>query len=32
MDHEVIGYWFNEEVKGDLAILDQVEVAIYSDK
>ncbi len=25
--HEVIGHWFNEEVKGNLALLDEVEQA-----
>ncbi|MDU6409766.1 MAG: protein YacL [Yersiniaceae bacterium] len=25
MGHEVVGHWFNEEVKGDLALLDEVE-------
>src|SRR5476651_589920 len=25
MGHEAIGHWFNQEVKGDLALLDQVE-------
>ena len=24
MDHEAIGHWFNEEVKGNLALLDEV--------
>lgn len=27
MDHEVIGHWFNEEVKDNLALLDEVEQA-----
>ena len=27
MDHEAIGHWFNEEVKGNLALLDEVEQA-----
>ena len=27
MGHEVIGHWLNEEVKGDLALLTQVEQA-----
>lgn len=25
MDHEALGHWFNEEVKGDLQVLDEVE-------
>lgn len=25
MDHEALGHWFNEEVKGNLALLDEVE-------
>jgi len=25
MGHEALGHWFNEEVKGNLALLDQVE-------
>ena len=28
MGHEVIGHWLNEEVKGDLSVLDKVEAAI----
>ncbi|KLN97608.1 YacL family protein [Moellerella wisconsensis] len=24
MDHEAIGYWLNEEVKGDLSIIEQI--------
>lgn len=27
MDHEAIGHWFNEEVKDNLALLDEVEQA-----
>ena len=27
MDHEAIGHWFNEEVKGNLTLLDEVEQA-----
>ncbi|WP_058912381.1 protein YacL [Entomohabitans teleogrylli] len=27
MGHEALGHWFNEEVKGDLALLDRVELA-----
>lgn len=27
MGHEAIGHWFNEEVKGNLALLDEVEQA-----
>ncbi|EEP99657.1 hypothetical protein yruck0001_24010 [Yersinia ruckeri ATCC 29473] len=27
MGHEVIGHWLNEEIKGDLAKLDQIEEA-----
>jgi hypothetical protein len=27
MDHEVVGHWFNEEVKDNLALLDEVEQA-----
>lgn len=27
MDHEVVGHWFNEEVKDNLALLDDVEQA-----
>ncbi|WP_272690141.1 YacL family protein [Providencia sp. PROV152] len=25
MDHEAIGHWLNEEVKGDLSLLDEIE-------
>ncbi|MBU4681861.1 MULTISPECIES: protein YacL [Cedecea] len=32
MGHEVVGHWFNEEVKGDLTILDEVEQALLSVK
>ena len=28
MGHEVIGHWLNEEVKGDLSVLDKVEAAL----
>lgn len=27
MGHEVVGHWFNEEVKDNLALLDEVEQA-----
>ncbi|GLR08701.1 hypothetical protein COO59_11360 [Mixta theicola] len=27
MGHEAVGHWFNEEVKGDMALLDEVEAA-----
>ncbi len=27
MGHEVVGHWFNEEVKENLALLDEVEQA-----
>lgn len=27
MDHEAIGHWFNEEVKDNLTLLDEVEQA-----
>ncbi|WP_437613458.1 protein YacL [Erwinia sp. V71] len=27
MDHEAVGHWFNEEVKENLALLDEVEAA-----
>ncbi|PHM46403.1 hypothetical protein Xmau_00815 [Xenorhabdus mauleonii] len=30
MDHEAIGHWLNEEVKGDLSILDKI-IAALSD-
>jgi len=32
MGHEVVGHWFNEEVKGDLTLLDNVERAALSVK
>lgn len=32
MGHEAIGYWFNEEVKGDLTLLDSIEQAALSVK
>lgn len=28
MDYEVIGYWFNEEVKGNFVLLDEVEQVV----
>ncbi|PHM49740.1 YacL family protein [Xenorhabdus miraniensis] len=28
MDHEAVGHWLNEEVKGDLSILDKITVAL----
>ncbi|AOM41060.1 YacL family protein [Xenorhabdus hominickii] len=28
MDHEAIGHWLNEEVKGDLSVLDKITVAL----
>lgn len=28
MDHEAVGHWFNEEVKEDLSLLDEVESAM----
>ncbi|RWR00495.1 hypothetical protein ED28_18590 [[Pantoea] beijingensis] len=28
MGHEAVGHWFNEEVKGDLVLLDEVEAAV----
>ena len=28
MGHEVLGHWLNEEVKGDLSVLDNVEAAL----
>jgi len=28
MGHEVLGHWLNEEVKGDLSVLDKVEAAL----
>lgn len=30
MGHEAVGHWFNEEVEGNLALLDEVEAAIDS--
>jgi len=27
MGHEVIGHWLNEEIKGDLSLLDKIEAA-----
>jgi len=27
MGHEVIGHWLNEEIKGDLGLLDKIEAA-----
>jgi len=32
MGHEVIGHWLNEEVKGDLTLLAEVEAALASVK
>lgn len=32
MGHEVVGHWFNEEVKDNLALLDEVEQAVESVK
>ncbi|OKP04197.1 YacL family protein [Xenorhabdus eapokensis] len=32
MDHEAIGYWLNEEVKGDLRVLDKIIVALQKIK
>lgn len=32
MGHEVVGHWFNEEVKGNFALLDEVEQAAASVK
>ncbi|MFD1804084.1 protein YacL [Mixta tenebrionis] len=32
MDHEAVGHWFNEEVKGDMALLDEVEAAAQNVK
>ena len=32
MDHEAVGHWFNEEVKENLALLDEVEAAMRSIK
>lgn len=28
MGHEVVGHWLNEEVRGELALLDKVEAAV----
>lgn len=30
MGHEVVGHWFNEEVKENLALLDEVEQAAHA--
>ncbi|KOC88437.1 protein YacL [Winslowiella iniecta] len=32
MGHEVVGHWFNEEVKENLALLDEVEAAVQAIK
>lgn len=32
MGHEVVGHWFNEEVKGDLTLLERIEQAALSVK
>ncbi|PHM74363.1 YacL family protein [Xenorhabdus kozodoii] len=32
MDHEAIGHWLNEEVKGDLRVLDKITVALQEIK
>jgi len=32
MDHEAVGHWFNEEVKENLALLDEVEAAMRAIK
>ncbi|MBC8949698.1 YacL family protein [Xenorhabdus sp. TS4] len=32
MDHEAIGHWLNEEVKGDLRVLDKIIVALQEIK
>ncbi|MEM6162297.1 protein YacL [Erwinia sp. P6884] len=32
MGHEAVGHWFNEEVEGDLSLLDEVEAAVSSVK
>ncbi len=32
MGHEAVGHWFNEEVEGNLALLDEVEAAVESVK
>ncbi|CAM3863841.1 YacL family protein [Xenorhabdus thuongxuanensis] len=32
MDHEAIGHWLNEEVKGDLCVLDKIIVALQEIK
>ncbi|MGJ7064490.1 YacL family protein [Morganella morganii] len=32
MDHEAIGHWLNEEVKGDLSVIDEITLAFDSIK
>ncbi|KAA8671903.1 MULTISPECIES: protein YacL [Pantoea] len=32
MDHEAVGHWFNEEVKENFALLDEVEAAVRTVK
>ncbi|MDC9580966.1 YacL family protein [Xenorhabdus sp. PR6a] len=32
MDHEAIGHWLNEEVKGDLRVLDKITAALQEIK
>lgn len=32
MDHEAVGYWLNEEIKGDLSLLDEIEAGYESIK
>lgn len=32
MDHEAVGHWFNEEVKENFALLDEVEAAVRAVK
>lgn len=32
MDHEAVGHWFNDEVRGDLAVLDEVRAGAASVK
>ncbi|WP_338561152.1 protein YacL [Erwinia sp. E_sp_B04_7] len=32
MGHEAVGHWFNEEVEGNLALLDEVEAAVLEVK
>lgn len=32
MDHEAIGYWLNEEIKGDLCQLEQIQAGYHSIK